>query len=53
MRTLFAREKDDRFYLSFFKEFDKPKRVFETKDELEQEIQRRGCQVEWLDASKQ
>lgn len=48
MRTLFVREVDGKFYLSFFKEKDKPARVFDSKEDLENEISRRGCNVEWL-----
>lgn len=48
MRTLFAREDDGKFYLSFFKEKNKPARVFDSKEELEAEVSRRSVKVEWV-----
>lgn len=49
MRILFAQEQDNKFYLSFFRDVMKKPRVeFESKQDLENEIRRRGCEVQWL-----
>lgn len=49
MRTLFAMKKDDKIYLSFFKDImNKPRVEFDSQEKFDAEILRRGCKVEWL-----